>query len=348
MLLVSNFPDDKSTRTVGRHSKSSKSGKDKGSGSKDSNDTKETQSGSRLTDDSKSDKDSKRNKDSKSETDLNSRVSSTASDESTKMNSDKSTNSSQGESKSVSSESTETDRTASSNSSDDSRDPSESSESDDRKSTKKDSTSEDTEEYVTNDEEDTEEYVIKDSEDGPFPTDSEDQDQPPTKKPTSSPTNKPSSTTPTAAGSADKVSMSWPSNGPTVSLTDNIFDQPAVSNTPEPTYYPTNTPWCELTALGAFGVISQDRREFEFFYQIEATPDTTEDILRNDLLPLLEKAYGNRLLASLFTECGEERRLQEGENSCEARGFSRLPIDRALAGSKSSSVTGALIFFEFL
>jgi hypothetical protein len=75
MLLVSNFPDDKSTRTVGRHSKSSKSGKDKGSGSKDSNDTKETQSGSRLTDDSKSDKDSKRNKDSKSETDLNSRVS---------------------------------------------------------------------------------------------------------------------------------------------------------------------------------------------------------------------------------------------------------------------------------
>ena len=93
------------------------------------------------------------------------------------MNSDKSTNSSPGESKSVSSESTETDRTASSNSSDDSRDPSESSESDDRKSTKKDSTSEDTEEYVTNDEEDTEEYVIKDSEDGPFPTDSEDQDQ---------------------------------------------------------------------------------------------------------------------------------------------------------------------------
>jgi hypothetical protein len=264
------------------------------------------------------------------------------------MNSDKSTNSSPGESKSVSSESTETDRTASSSSSDDSRDSSESSDSDDRKSSKKDSTSEDTEEYVTNDEEDTEEYVIKDSEDGPFPTDSEDQDQHPTNKPTSSPTNKPSSTTPTAAGSADKVSMSWPSNGPTVSPTDNIFDQPTVSNTPEPTYYPTDTPRCELNALGAFGVISQDRREFEFFYQIEATPDTTEDILRKDLLPLLETAYGNRLLASLFTGCGEERRLQEGGNSCEARGFSRIPIDRALAGSKSSSVTGELIFFEFL
>ena len=187
---------------------------------------------------------------------------------------------------------------------------------------------------------DTEENVTKDSKDGPFPTDSE--DQPPTKKPTSSPTSKPSTTTPTAAGSTDKIPTSSPSNGPTVPPTDNVFDQPTVADTPEPTYFPTDTPKCQLNALGAFGVISQDRREFEFFYQIETTPDTTEDILRNDVLPRLEREYGNRLLASLFTECGEERRLQVGGDSCEAMGFSGLPIDRALAGGKSTNVTDAL------
>lgn len=103
--------------------------------------------------------------------------------------------------------------------------------------------------------------------------------------------------------------------------------------TPEPTYSPTTTPRCELNKLGAFGTFSLDRRAFEFYYQVETTSDGTEDILRNDLLPILEKEYGNRLLALFFSECGEdERRIQDGGNACEARGFSGLPIDSALAG----------------
>ncbi len=362
MLLVENVP-----RAAGRYSKSSgdggssskgtkssTSGKGKGSGSKSSKGTKETESDSSSTDESKSDKESKSDTDSDSGD-----SSSTSSDETTKSSDDELTKSSQSDSKSLSRESTETDRSGSSSTSDDSRDPSESSEGDDTKSipqasddtesSTEDNRSVNTEEYVTKDSEDvnTEEYATKDSEDGPFPSDSE--DQPPTKKPTPFPTSRPSTRPPTAAGMKEsKPPTSSPSSGPTVPPTDNVFEQPTVAaDTPDPTYFPTDTPRCQLNALGAFGVISQDRREFEFFYQIETTADTTEDILRNDILPPLEREYGNRLLASLFTECGEERKLQEAGDSCEAMGYSGLPIDRALAGGKSLNVTAALSLLHF-
>ena len=121
---------------------------------------------------------------------------------------------------------------------------------------------------------------------------------------------------------------------PTVS-SDNVFRVPTVS------FSNTLTPQsakqlCDLSAFGAFGSISQDRRQFDFYYQVETTSSVTQPIFSNDLLVLLDKELGIKLLPSLLNECREEGRMLQGEeDACEVRGFSRLPLDRVMVGGKN-------------
>jgi len=98
---------------------------------------------------------------------------------------------------------------------------------------------------------------------------------------------------------------------------------------------------CTVPTNGNFGATNSGGRGLQFFYQME-TPSSGSDALVNDiLLPLVEAGIAGRLLSLLFARCRNEtterrwlrRSLQASNNdTCEAIGFSNLPIDRVLPG----------------
>lgn len=94
---------------------------------------------------------------------------------------------------------------------------------------------------------------------------------------------------------------------------------------------------CQVPSNGNFGSTSSDGRGLQYFYQIETAVSVNETLLKNVLLPLTEVGIAGRLLALFFSECREStskrwlrRSLQE--TTCEANGFSSLPVDRVLSG----------------
>jgi hypothetical protein len=93
---------------------------------------------------------------------------------------------------------------------------------------------------------------------------------------------------------------------------------------------------CRIGSNGAFGITTARWREFEFFYQAETTSSMTSSFFEEAMLPLLESAIADRLLPLLFKHCRESRRtLQRAAGSCEAQGYSRLPIDKVLPGGEN-------------
>lgn len=361
LLVVANFTDhDKQVRTP-RHSYSSqtKSRKSKSSKTSKSDSSKSSKAsledtGSRPSstsrDSSKGGSES-RSTGTKSET--------RPSDSSGKDKDSPSKSSSRKTKRSTSSDgSTNHDRPSSSEDSDNTRDPSKTSEDTESDSETMDTPSKDSED-VTPPSEDSEDDtpLSEDSEDDTPSEDSEDdtpsegseddapskdsEDEPTAERPTmeptiAEPTSYPPTTSDTATNEEPTMEPTKVTEPPSDDNKDNIFD--SQTPTASPTYGPTAAPLCELNALGAYGGISDDRREYEYFYQIETTSDVTQSVLTDDLMGPLEKEIGTRIVATLFDECRPERRvLQDLEDSnCDAVGFSRLPVDRPLAGGKTA------------
>lgn len=103
---------------------------------------------------------------------------------------------------------------------------------------------------------------------------------------------------------------------------------------------------CKVSTTGNFGTTSTGGRGLQFFYQMETPGAVSETVVNDILLPLVEIGIAGSLLSLLFADCRNEtkvslrrrslfRGLQGSNNTCEAKGFSNLPVDRVLSGGTS-------------
>lgn len=61
--------------------------------------------------------------------------------------------------------------------------------------------------------------------------------------------------------------------------------------------------------------------------------------MNDDLLPVVQTSIDETLLGLFFDDCRETRRiLQQRVKTCEASGYSSLPVDRVRLGGTSKAV----------
>jgi hypothetical protein len=91
---------------------------------------------------------------------------------------------------------------------------------------------------------------------------------------------------------------------------------------------------CEIASDLSFGATIGAGRQVEFFYQMETDSSVTRAAMNEVLLPLVEGALAEKLLALLFSECREESTMPRGDTAgvCEAQGYSGFPNDQVLYG----------------
>ena len=88
---------------------------------------------------------------------------------------------------------------------------------------------------------------------------------------------------------------------------------------------------------GIYGDISSEvDRTIEYGYEIEAT--VTNDDIEGTLVPLVEAAVTDSILAELFAECGTTARVRQLRRRLEITGVTLNPEDEVLENGTYSNV----------